>query len=161
MKKFNQRLNYRPDPIPFTREKFEWMRMEVDRLTSLRSEVLIRLQAAREMGDLSENGAYKYAKFELGSINRQLRDLDYKLRYGVVREKGQGDKIEFGSRVRLTGDRGQMQFMLVSKHEADPKANKLSEESPVGRAVMGKRIGDVVEVVTPAGTVSYEIVAVE
>jgi len=161
MKKFNQRLNQRPAPIPFTSETFEKMKAEVERLTAERTEVIKRLQAAREMGDLSENGAYKYAKFELGSIGRQLRDLNYKLRYGVVKEKGVGDIVEFGTKVKLLGNGREVEFMLVSKHESDPAHQKLSDESPMGMAVIGKRKGDVVQVTTPAGVVEYRIVSVE
>lgn len=154
-------FNQKPNPIPFTKQAYEKMQADFDRLTAERVEVVKRLQTAREMGDLSENGAYKYAKFELGSIGRQLRDLNYKLRYGVVTETKKSEEIVFGSRVVLDDGKRQLKFMLVSEHESDPMKQKLSMNSPLGRAVMGKKVGDKVIVAAPAGQIIYTIVEVE
>src|SRR5687767_12909243 len=88
--------------ILFTAVAYQEMEENFARLTKEREEVIVRLQAAREMGDLSENGAYKYAKIELGSINRQLRELKYKLTNGqVVTPKPTYSIVEFGCQVKL------------------------------------------------------------
>lgn len=150
-----------PPRIPFTQEAFDKMHAEVDRLVQYREEVVVRLQAAREQGDLSENGAYKYAKMELGNIGRQLRDLKYKLTFGYVPVKATTGAIDFGTTVTIQDDQRTMTFMLVSQHESDPTKNKLSTTSPIGQAVKGKKVGDVVEVQAPAGVVRWEIVKVE
>lgn len=76
-----------PKKIPFTKEGFEKNQKDYDLLLEKRKEILVRLQAAREMGDLSENGAYTAAKLELRSTDRELRRLKYLLRFGVVTEK--------------------------------------------------------------------------
>jgi transcription elongation factor GreA len=73
--------------LQFSQEKYDEMRAEVRRLLAYREEVIPRLKAAREMGDLSENGAYKYAKFELGDIRRKLREFNYYLEYAVILKK--------------------------------------------------------------------------
>jgi transcription elongation GreA/GreB family factor len=150
-----------PSKIPFTQEAFDKMKAEVQRLNTYREEVVIRLQAAREQGDLSENGAYKYAKFELGNIGRQLRDLKYKLTFGYVPVKAAAGVIDFGATITIKNDTKDMTFMLVSEHESNPTQNKLSTNSPIGNAVKGKKVGDVVEVVAPAGVTKWKIMKVE
>ncbi len=144
--------------IPFTKDAYEKIGQELKRLTKLREEVVIRLSVAREMGDLSENGAYRYAKQELGDISRQLRDIHYKLRFGhVVQRQDNKDTIGFGSTITLKNDTRTLTFLLVSEYESNPKENKLSMSSPIGKAVFGKKVGDIVEVALPSSTVTYTI----
>lgn len=147
--------------IPFTKDAYEKIQKEFDRLTELRKEVIIRLQIAREQGDLSENGAYKYAKFELGDIGRKLRDLSYQLKHGVITNKSaNSESIDFGAEITLKNSDREMTFMLVSEYESDPLKNKLSTKSPIGQAVIGKKKGDQITVQTPGGVVEWEIVEV-
>jgi transcription elongation factor GreA len=147
--------------IPFTAEAYHKNQTEYDRLKSLRVEVMERLKAAREMGDLSENGAYKYAKFELGDIGRRMRYLKHVLTNGYVAEKNTDQVVVgFGTTVVLeSGDRT-FTFLLVSEHESDLTENKLSIASPIGAAIVGKKTGDVVIVATPKGSVTYTIVQI-
>lgn len=147
-----------PPPIPFTASALNLLKAEKKRLQLLRKEVLIRLKEAREQGDLSENGAYQYAKFELGNIGRQLRDLNYKLQYGYVPvASSNSDSIEFGKTITLKSSQKILKFMLVSQYESDPAQRKLSTASPIGQAVVGKKKGDTVVVQLPAGEESYLI----
>lgn len=150
----------KPQPIPFTREAFKKLQKKFDQLTSGRQDILTRLQSAREMGDLSENGAYQYAKFELRNTDRELRRLTHLLRYGVVIESKKDGTVDFGCQVTLQSSNGQRTFTLVSGHESDPVTQKLSFNSPIGQAVMGKKVGDKVVVTAPAGKITYTIVAV-
>lgn len=148
---------YMPDEkIPFTRQAYEQMQSRFTELKIKREEVLIRLKEAREMGDLSENGAYQYAKFELGNIGRELRRLRQLLRDGEIVERKASDGIGFGHTVTLKGPKT-LTFMLVSEHESDPVKGKLSLQSPIGQAVIGKKAGETVRVETPAGKISYVI----
>lgn len=134
---------------------------EHDRLSKGREEILVRLQTAREMGDLSENGAYKYAKLELRDTDRRLRHLAKLLRYGVaVASQGKG-VADFGSRLTVSSRNKEMVFQLVSGYESDPAQQKLSVYSPIGKALLGKKVGDTVEVLVPAGNVSYTVLKVE
>ncbi len=150
----------RPAAIPLTQEGFDKAKQDYDTLQTKREEILIRLQAAREMGDLSENGAYTAAKFELGATDRELRRLGYLLKYGVVTANAESGTIGFGSEVTLERDGKQMTFMLVSGYESDPVAKKLSEQSPFGAAVLGKRTGEIVIVHAPAGDVAWKVIKV-
>ncbi len=153
--------NKRPDPIPFTKEAYEKMEKDFEKLSKEQGEILVRLQTAREMGDLSENGAYKYAKFELGNVRRKLGALKFQLRYGVVVEKKNDGTVDFGAKVKLKNDDREMEFTLVSKHESNPSERKLSTDSPIGAAVIGKSVNDDVEVKTPGGVVKYKLVSIE
>jgi transcription elongation factor GreA len=146
--------------IPFTRDAYEAMHREVHRLQRELDEVKVRLQTAREMGDLSENGAYHAAKFEFGSITRELRRLRDLLKRGKVTEKSGGSAIGFGSTVTVKHNGRDTTFTIVSMHESDPTTHKLSMESPLGKSLLGKEIGEVVSVQTPSGETQYSIIAV-
>ncbi len=150
-----------PPRIPFTKQAYEKLQSELERLTKYREEVVVRLTTAREMGDLSENGAYRYAKMELGDVSRQMRQLKYQLRFGYVPTIQSNGVIGFGNTITIKNEDKVMTFMVVSKHESDPKQNKLSTESPIGAAVLGKKIGDRVLVNTPKGDITFDITKVE
>lgn len=131
-------------------------------LYRLKDEVMERLKVAREMGDLSENGAYKYAKFELGNIRRELRRLNHLLEHGKVAHlKSHYDTIEYGATFTLEDEKGEHTFMLVNEHESDPMKQKLSEKSPLGQAVQGKKIHDIVKLDTPVGEKTYRVLHIK
>jgi transcription elongation factor GreA len=148
--------------IPFTRQAYQKLQQDFERLTQERKEVMIRLQTAREMGDLSENGAYIYAKFELGSVTRQLNRLKHLLANGEVVEKISGnDKVDFGCTVTLRRDGKDVSYTIVSIHESNLAEHKLSTESPIGQAIMGQKVGTLVKVKTPAKDVEYLIIKID
>jgi len=152
----------KPKRIQLTSEGYQKFEKDFQHLTLKRKEVLIRLQGAREMGDLSENGAYKAARFELGSIDRELRRLMYILKMGTVVPKASKRTIvDFGSQVTVENGPNQLTFTLVSEYESDPRKQKLSIESPLGKEIMGKKIGERVTVHAPSGEKLYLIVKVE
>ena len=150
-----------PQTIPFTKEGLAKLEEEFKDLTDGRQEILIRLQTAREMGDLSENGAYTAARFELGATDRRLRQLRYLLRFGKVYEGSASGTIGFGSSVTLACDGKQLTYTLVGKFESNPAKHKLSVDSPLGKAIVGKRMGEKVIVSAPAGTRTYSVVSVK
>lgn len=143
--------------IPFTEETYTQMQNDYKRLLQEEKEILIRLQTAREMGDLSENGAYQYAKFELGSLRRQKSKLNYLLTNGAIAEKKGSTQVGFGSTVMISDGKSSKTLLMVSKHESNPKENKLSIESPIGKALMHKTVGAKVVVTTPRGDTEYQI----
>jgi transcription elongation factor GreA len=155
---------YTPPPptIPFTAEAYAEKQAEFNRLTKLRVEVMARLNTAREMGDLSENGAYKYAKFELGDIGRRLRALKHVLENGyVAKVDAQTSTAEFGKTITITDGTSPMIFFLVSEYESDLTQNKLSVNSPIGKVAVGKKVGERFSVETPRGTVEYTIIEIK
>lgn len=153
--------NHRHPKIPFTKEGLDKVRARYDLLTQRRPDVLERLQKAREMGDLSENGAYQAARFELGSLDRELKKLTYLVRLGRVKDDKSIDVAHFGSKVTVKLDDKEISFRLVTKHESDLNSGKLSDSSPLGRAVMGKKRGDQSTMQTPNGSKKVTILKVE
>ena len=136
-----------PTSIPFTAIGYAKLQPELEKLQKYREEVLIRLQRAREMGDLSENGAYKTARFELSDTDRNMRRLQHLLKYGVVVSAPADGSIGVGSTVTLEKeDGGTVQYEIVGTYEADPLKGKISLESPMGLALVGKKMGDKIEV---------------
>lgn len=149
--------------IPFTTQKYREMQSKVVELEAERKQVMQRLITAREMGDLSENGAYKYAKLELGNIGREIRKYKQLLAQGFIAPKTFGQKgvIDFGSTVtveKCDETKKQSTFMIVSEHESNPSQGKLAYSSPMGKVLIRKKIGDVVVVQTPNGESKYTII---
>lgn len=149
-----------PD-IPFTAEAYQKLRADFERLSTERKAVMVRLQTAREMGDLSENGAYIYAKMELGTISRQLAQLKHLLHYGkVIQKQTTQGVVQFGSTVTLQHGSRKVVYMLVSMYESNLTEHKLSMDSPLGQAMLGRNIGDEVIVKTPTAEVTYTILEI-
>lgn len=147
-----------PKTIPFTKAAFEKLVAEEKRLGVELEAIKQRVKDAREQGDLSENGAYHYGKFELGSISRQLRSVKHQLSNGyIIRKPTDNTVVQVGHTVTLTANRTLSTYTLVSQYEANPKDGKISIESPIGQAVLGKKVGEAIEVNTPAGQRSYTI----
>ena len=150
--------------IPFTTQKYKEMQLKVVELEEEREEVMQRLIEARAMGDLSENGAYKYAKFELGNINRQLKRFKGLLAQGFPAPKNTGvtGSIDFGSTVTIQNMQTKKikSFMIVSGHESDPALGKIAYSSPMGKALMRKKVGDEVIVKTPSGDMKISIIKI-
>lgn len=154
-------LNPTTVKIPFTKDAYAKLQADFARLSQEKIDLMARLKTAREMGDLSENGAYKYAKIELGSVGRQLRHLRHLLENGeIIVKKATSTTVEFGSTVTLKNAQDELTYTIVSMHESDMLEHKLSIESPIGQAIMGKKVGEEVAVKTPGGTIIYTIMAV-
>lgn len=148
------------DPIPLSPEKYANLQSEVVRLSMERDAASERVKIAREMGDLSENGAYHYGKQELASYSRQLRQVQFLLKYGVVTTSSGSGLVEFGSTVTVSDGKKERVYSVVSQYESDPYTGKISVESPIGLALMDKKVGDVVEVSVPAGRITFTILKI-
>lgn len=146
--------------IQFTKEGLAKLKSELAELGRKREPTVERLQVAREMGDLSENAAYKAARFELSDIDRNIRRLENLIKHAVVVDSTHSGTAGFGSRVVLAKDGREVEYQLVSKHESDPASRKLAMESPLGAAIMGKKAGEDILVRAPAGEMKYRIVKV-
>jgi len=140
------------------------LQVELDHLRGTRrKEVAERLKEARSHGDLSENSEYDDARNEQAFVEGRIATLENTLRNAkVIEDVGTGDEVRLGSSVRLKdlefGD--ELEYTIVGTVEADPVKHKISNESPVGKAILGKQKGHVVEVDAPAGTIRYEIIDV-
>ena len=145
-----------------TPKGLEELKKELEELKKTkRPEVVMRLSAARDMGDLSENAEYTAAREELAFIDNRLDELELLLKQAVIiDDKHNTQAISLGSEVTLEVNGKKEVFMIVGEWEADPMEKKISHESPLGKALMGKTVGDKIEVEAPAGKISYKVVSI-
>ncbi len=133
--------------------------------TVKRPEVAERLKQAIELGDISENSEYEDAKNEQGFIEGRILQLEKMLRNAkVIDEQEVGkDIVSVGSKVKLNdvNNSEEVEYMIVGSAEADPAQYKISNESPVGRSLMGQKVGSIVNVNVPMGTIQYKIVGIK
>lgn len=149
--------------IYLTKEGLAELKKEYKELTNTkRPEVLARVSQARNMGDLSENAEYSAAREELSFIDGRIDELEELLKQAVViREvKSEAHGVKLGSTVTLNIKDKKEIFTVVGEWEADPTAKKISHESPLGKALLGKKVGDKVEVEAPAGKLIYSIISI-
>lgn len=140
-------------------EGLEKLKKELGHLkTTKRQEIAERLETAKQLGDLSENAEYQEAK-EAQSLNEaQVLELEETLRnIVVIRKPTNLNIVQVGATVDVESEHGKEVFTIVGSEEADPAKGKISNESPLGRAFLGKKVGDAADVKTPVGMVSYKI----
>jgi transcription elongation factor GreA len=156
-----------PKKIYLTPKGLEDLKKEYDDLVNIkRPDIVKRLSAAREMGDLSENAEYTAAREELAFIDGRIEELEMLLKQAVVIENGdhhkKGSTVDLGSQVtvKIANKDNNEIFTLVGEWEADPAEKKISHESPLGKALLGKAIGEEIEFEAPAGKMVYKIVSI-
>ncbi|MGH7195701.1 MAG: transcription elongation factor GreA [Candidatus Saccharimonadales bacterium] len=135
---------------------------ELDGLTAERGEVAERIKTAREFGDLSENAEYQSARQEQEHSEERISQIKHILdNVELIKAPKSSSGVQLGSSVKLKGDaRKTAEFQVVSTVEADPLDGKISDESPIGLALLGKKVGDQVEIKSPAETAVYKIAEV-
>lgn len=130
-----------------------------------RKEVAQKIKEAREQGDLSENAEYDAAKDEQRDIELRIEELEKLLKNAevVVEEEIDLEKINIGCKVKVyeIDEEEEMEFRIVGSTEANSLQNKISNESPVGQALLGKKVGDVVDVETQVGVIQYKILEIQ
>lgn len=143
-----------------TNEGIEELKTELSNLIARRSDIADAIRTAREQGDLSENAEYQSAKSEQERVESRISEIEHILLNASVITKPKGDsKIQLGSMVKLKGEEGRhKEFQIVGTVEADPLNGKISDESPIGKALIGKKEGETVEIITPAETAEYKII---
>ncbi|MCL4374565.1 transcription elongation factor GreA [Patescibacteria group bacterium] len=137
-------------------------KQELKQLREKRPGAVSELQTARALGDLSENGAYRAARWRLSGIDRRLRQLERILKTARLPQTRSASTVQVGFSVTVVNDNNQAQeFHLVGDYEADPLNNKISYRSPVGRALLGQRVGETVSVDLPSGKFTYQIIKIK
>lgn len=151
-----------PDEEAMTVEGEARLRSELDRLTTIkRPEVVSRIRTAKEHGDLKENAEYHAAREEQSFLEGRVQALEARLRTAVVVDApATGARVGLGSRVTVETDDETVEYTIVGASESDPTAGRISSSSPVGRALLGRDVGDEVIISTPAGERHYRIVVV-
>jgi transcription elongation factor GreA len=145
-------------------EGFAKLTDELKRLKNERPDIVEAIEAARAHGDLSENAEYHAAKEQQGHVEAAIVDIEDRLSRALVIDPTtlSGDKVVFGATVTLVDeDKKKVKYQLVGQTEADAKNGRISYNSPLGRALIGRQVGEDVEVSAPGGDRSYEIKKIE
>jgi len=147
--------------IVLTPQGYLELETELNELKNVvRPRVIKDLKDARAQGDLSENADYDSARDEQAQVEARIKELEYKLEHSTIAEKNQKDVVSIGSFVTILYDDGEEdEYQIVGSLEAAPLENKVSNESPIGVAVVGRKKGEVVEVSSPNG--SYEVTIID
>jgi transcription elongation factor GreA len=148
-------------PVYLTAEGLAKLKAELNELITVdRPRVAARIHEAKLDGDLSENAEYEDAKQEQSFLEGRIATLELQLRNAEVIEKSNGDKVGIGSKVVIKGGDGEETFTIVGSAEAAPREGRISNESPVGSALMGLKKGDKFTVQAPAGPIEYTLVRI-
>ncbi len=147
-------------PILFTQSGFNKLKKEYDDLVNKRPEFVTQLTIARDMGDRSENAAYKSARRTLSSTDSRLRFLKRIVENARIVKPTQAEYVEIGSVVIVHNGKQELIYTIVGEHEADPMNRKLSYRSPVGQALLRRKKDDYVKISIPSGTTEYRILEI-
>ena len=142
---------------PFTKKGYEDLINEQKELKKNRVEAVANLKTAREMGDLSENAAYKVARSKPSPVDRRLRFLTKILDNAYIIEVDFKGVVDVGCLVTVETNSGEQTYQIVNSHESDIANGKISYYSPVGKALVGKKVNDEVEITTPNGKIVYKM----
>jgi len=157
-------MNAVDEKVPMTKAGLEELNKEYQELLNIRRpKVVERLASARTQGDLAENSEYTIAKEELAFIDGRISELEDLINRVVIIDENHKccQNVKLGCRVTVEAEKNQKVFHLVGEWEADPASAKISHQSPLGRSLLGKKIGDRVEVEAPAGKIVYAIVKID
>lgn len=152
----SEQVNY------ITKDGFEKLKEELHQLKTVkRKEMAWRIQQAKELGDLSENAEYTEAKNEQAFLEGRIAELENVIKNAQIIDQSQktrsGGTLQVGATVKVACEGKEMEFSIVGSQEADPRAGKISNESPLGRALLGHMVGDMVDVQTPRGVMKYQL----
>lgn len=146
-----------------TQARLEELKIELNQLkTEKRMEVANRLKRAKELGDLSENSEYQEARQEQEQVEYRIAELEQMVKNAVIiKEPKTNDMVRIGSVVEVKRGEAILQFRVVGSNEVKPEEGFISNESPLGRGLLGKKAGDVVKIKAPAGEASYEVLKIK
>jgi transcription elongation factor GreA len=149
-------------PTYISKEGLDKLRHELEEMVSVRRpEIAQRIHDAKEHGDLTENAEYEDAKNEQAFVEGRIQMVEALIKNAtLIDEHHSKDHVQIGSTVKLNGPDGAQTFTIVGSTEAKPTEGRISNESPVGRALLGKKKGENVTVQVPAGDIAYKIVAI-
>ncbi len=153
-----------PEPIYLTPEGHARLKSELEELKGPKREALARrLRAAIQMGDLSENAEYHKAKEDQAFLEGRIQEIEFLLHHAVIIQKNDSNAVVgVGSHVTIQEEGSPPEtYHVVGAKEADPRNGKISNESPIGRALLDHAVGDVIEVETPGGKIRFTILKIE
>ena len=147
--------------ILLTSEGFLELETELNNLKTVeRPRIIEAIKEASAQGDLSENAGYDAARDEQAKVEARIKELEYMLENAKIIEKSSGDSVNVGTTVTIeyVDDEDEEVYQIVGSLEADPFENKISNESPIGKAIMNKKLGDIISVESPTGSYDIKIV---
>ena len=147
------------EEVILTKEGKEELEKRLEYLKVIkRAEITERIKTAREFGDLSENAEYDAAKNEQAMIEGEILEIENKLKYAVIIEAVKKDAVSLGSKVDFVDEDGEeYSYEIVGTTEADVELGRISNESPIGNALIGKKVGEIVSVKVPTGTITITV----
>jgi transcription elongation factor GreA len=149
------------DKIPVTKEGLERLKSELDNLVKVRRPGIIKaIAAAREEGDLRENAGYDAARHDQAMNERRIVDIEDRIRRAVVIDPTKATSVQVGTNVTIDIDGEEETYTIVGAVEARPAEGKISNESPIGRALLGRKVGDVVDIRTPVTVLKARVVSI-
>jgi len=148
--------------VQLTKEGYHKFHLELEELKNQkRPKAIDTLHKARSMGDLSENSAYHSAREELALVEGRILEIEEILKLSIVVENNNHtDKVSLGSIITVESNGVKNQYKIVGEFEADPINKKLSSNSPLGAGFIGKKVGDIIEIKIPSGTIVYKILKI-
>jgi transcription elongation factor GreA len=148
-------------PVLLTKEGLDKLQVELEELRTVRrAEVAERIKYAKDFGDISENAEYEAAKNEQGMLEGRILTLEMMVRNAAIIEQAEvGGVVQVGSTVEVKDEFGTQAFTIVGPAEVDVTSGRISMESPVGKALLGRRIGEKVEVQSPGGVRELKVTA--
>ena len=148
----------KPQSLHLTQEGLDELKNELDELKNNRlPNAIERVQDAREHGDLSENSEYHAAREDLNLLEGRIDELEELISKAKLVKKTTNSQVDVGNKVTVSTDGKSHTFHVVGKYEADPVNKKISDESPLGQALIGKKVGEVVTYLAPVGKIIYTI----
>jgi transcription elongation factor GreA len=146
-----------------TKIRLEELQKELEELkTKKRLEVSERLKRAKEFGDLSENSEYSEAKEEQAQVEGRIFELEEIVKNAsIIKKSTEKGEVSIGSTVRASKGGKELIYQIVGSNETKPEEGRISNESPLGQAFLGKKVGETADVMAPGGKISYKIIAIE
>ena len=145
-----------------TAEGLQALKDELRELTTVkRAEIAERLKEAKADGDLSENAMFDAARDDQGFMEGRIAEIEHVLKHAKIIKAGKGDKVALGSTVHVELENGNQKYIIVGSTEANPDEGKISDVSPIGRALIGHKSGEEVEIEVPSGALTLKITKVE
>lgn len=143
-----------------TAEGKKELEAELEELKSRRGEIADKIASARDFGDLSENAEYDAAREEQGLVETRIAEIEEILQQATIIQPTGGSSVGLGSVVELKSESKTVEYRVVGPVEANPLEGRISNESPIGKELMGKKVGDQVTITTPKGDTRYEVVSI-
>lgn len=149
------------EKIYLTKKGLEDLKLELDELVNVkRPKIIEQIKTNRDLGDLSENAGYHSAKEDQTFLESRIAQIQEILKNAVIKDENTSDKVDISSVVVVSSNNQTFTYTLVGPSESNPVEGKISYQSPIGNALMGKKIGDSVSVETPLGSTDYKIIKI-